>query len=340
MATSGQDLPGNKFVVITTINGKTRAIEAFERKKGWHIVVVGDRKSRPIASVGNLTFLSVEDQRKLNYPFARRCPFDHYARKNIGYLYALQRGAEVIYDTDDDNLPYENWALPAFSCRNAAASPGKYVNIYRCFTDEQIWPRGFPLDEILSHGANHISIRKTETSAIGVWQGLTDDDPDIDAIYRLVVGKKIKFEQKEPVYLERGGFCPINSQNTFWNKSAFPFLYLPATVSFRFTDILRGYVAQRLMWQQNLHVGFTGATVYQQRNPHDIMKDFRDEVVFYLHIKGIVEILENLDVGDDPVENMQRVYQELCRASLVSPDEIKYLNLWIENYLSVTSCGA
>ncbi len=30
--------------------------------------------------------------------------WNHFGRKNIGFLYAMHNGAEVIYDTDDDNI--------------------------------------------------------------------------------------------------------------------------------------------------------------------------------------------------------------------------------------------
>ena len=30
--------------------------------------------------------------------------WNHFGRKNVGFLYAMHHGAEVIYDTDDDNI--------------------------------------------------------------------------------------------------------------------------------------------------------------------------------------------------------------------------------------------
>ncbi|PIO68768.1 hypothetical protein TELCIR_09431 [Teladorsagia circumcincta] len=40
------------------------------------------------------------------YSSERNLPYKSYTRKNIGYLYAIEHGAEWIYDTDDDNKPY------------------------------------------------------------------------------------------------------------------------------------------------------------------------------------------------------------------------------------------
>src|SRR6056297_3221617 len=100
-----------KCIVITTINEKTKAITEFEKFSDWHVVIVGDKKSKPIENNVNLTYLSVQDQKKLGFSIVDALPFNHYTRKNIGYLYAMREGAEVIYDTDDDNIPYDYWNL-------------------------------------------------------------------------------------------------------------------------------------------------------------------------------------------------------------------------------------
>jgi hypothetical protein len=36
-------------------------------------------------------------------------PSKHYARKNLGYLIAIKNGAEIIIETDDDNIPEKNF---------------------------------------------------------------------------------------------------------------------------------------------------------------------------------------------------------------------------------------
>ena len=36
-------------------------------------------------------------------------PENHYCRKMYGYLHAIHHGAEIIVDTDDDNIPYDTF---------------------------------------------------------------------------------------------------------------------------------------------------------------------------------------------------------------------------------------
>ena len=322
-----------KYIIITTIHPLSTGILQFARFNDWQIVLVGDKKSVEIDSSKNITFLSVEDQFALKYDFVNTCPFNHYARKNIGYLYAIQRGADVIYDTDDDNVPYEHWGVPEFFCDRQYTSTRDFVNVYQYFSKELVWPRGFPLDEIYQEAEHNLTW--TEPLNVGVWQGLANIDPDVDAVFRLIFRKEITFNDKPPIVLRQGNYCPFNSQNTIWHRKAFPYLYLPSTTSFRFTDILRGYVAQKLMWEQNLHVGFTRATVYQDRNKHDLMKDFADEIEGYLCTKPIVELLQSLDLGSDPYANLEGVYQALAGQGFVGAEEFDMCKAWIRDLKNV-----
>jgi len=322
-------------IIITTIHPKSEAISVFEAQPGWHVVTVGDKKSAAIPSSANLTFLSLAAQAKLDFRLARECPFNHYARKNIGYLYAIRSGAEVIFDTDDDNTPNSELILPTFACDHQALTVSKFVNIFTHFTREFVWPRGFPFDEIQNARRSPFRLAKTPAAKIGVWQGLSDGEPDVDALFRLVLNHNIRFSRKKAFFLPPGRFCPVNSQNSFWQRRAFPYLYLPATVSFRFTDILRGYVLQRLLWQDGLHVGVAPAAVGHLRNPHDLMKDFADEVPFLLHIKEIVAIIESVKLGVDPWANLFGIYEKLTAANFVGRDEMELLGLWQEAFMKI-----
>ena len=46
-----------------------------------------------------LVFLSYEDQVKMPSSFVKQLPWNSFGRKNVGYLYAITQGANVIFDT-------------------------------------------------------------------------------------------------------------------------------------------------------------------------------------------------------------------------------------------------
>lgn len=281
-----------------------------------------------------MTYLSVGKQQELGFRLDERLPFNHYGRKMMGYLYAIQSGADLIVDTDDDNIPYEGWGFPALEGDYLTSkSDLGFINIYKTFTDQHIWPRGFPLDLITSaeHELAGDSL-SLQAATVGIWQGLADGDPDVDAIYRLTINKECYFNDHAPVVLEKGTICPFNSQNTAIRRELFPLLYMPAYVTFRFTDILRGLVAQPIMWAHGYRLGFTKATVVQERNPHDYMKDFESEIPCYLHPNQVIEIVrDQVSPANSVAENLRLAYAGLYKVGIVAQDELDLLNLWLQD---------
>jgi hypothetical protein len=94
-----------RWIVITTIAYPTNALIALAAENGWRVVIVADTKTPKDWNHKNCDFLSIERQKELGYSISRLVPYKSYTRKMIGYLYAIQNGAEWIYDTDDDNQP-------------------------------------------------------------------------------------------------------------------------------------------------------------------------------------------------------------------------------------------
>lgn len=324
-----------KFIIITSIFKPTEAVRKFAKFKDWHLVVVGDKKTPSDWKLTNATYLSPEDQTKLGYNILKVLPWNHYCRKMVGYLYAISQGADVIYDTDDDNIPLSNWFEPKFKGSFKEISGSKFINVYSQFTKRKIWPRGLPLKEILAKNKSKTRVGNFE---INIWQFLADGDPDVDAIYRLTDNTHIKFAKKAPFVLAKNCISPINSQNTFFHKDAFCLLYLPAFVTFRFTDILRGLIAQPILASMNRHIGFGTATVFQKRNEHDYLKDFESEIPVYLHSEATVDIAEKQASSHKKTPDMLRdIYTELHKKNIVTSKELELLELWINDVSTLTS---
>jgi hypothetical protein len=252
----------------------------------------------------------------------------------IGYLYAMSRGARLIADTDDDNAPKEGWTRPDFESEFDVLEGDGFVNVYRYFSDSYVWPRGFPLHLLRAEETATVSGRRSID--VGVWQFLADGDADVDAIYRLVFDRPVTFASRPALALGRGVVCPFNSQNTFFAKDAFPLLYLPSYVTFRFTDILRGLVAQPVLWESGLHLAFGPATVRQQRNPHDYLADFSDEIPMYLQAEAAFDaaaaaVSSRVSIA----ENLRAAYEGLEKRGIVEPRERILLEAWLADVTRV-----
>lgn len=326
----------NITIVVTTINPPTQCLREFAKgaaERGNRIIVAGDRKTPPDFALQATLFLSLQDQVKRFPAFSSALPCNSYTRKNVAYLTAMAGAADVIVDTDDDNAP-----LPAFwdecdaTVQGRRASHQGWLNAYAYFSDIPIWPRGFPLTEVAPSfsGTHPVSSGRF---LCPIQQGLANRNPDVDAIYRLLYRLPIEFNVADPLILDTGVWCPFNSQNTRWWPQAFSLLYLPAHCSFRMTDIWRSFVAQRILWANGWRVSFHKATVYQDRNAHDLMRDFEDEVPGYLMNERIRRALEDVRVEAGPAQmgdNLVRCYEALARLGAVGAGELPLLAAWLD----------
>jgi hypothetical protein len=184
-----------KYIILTTINYPTEGVKTIAKtKKDWTILAVADRKTPPAWCCQNVRLLSLDQQREFDSSYAKECPLDHYARKNIGYLKAIRDGARVIAETDDDNIPKENYLVSVNqSVKGRLIKKSGWENIYRHFTDERIWPRGFPLERINKSFQGVSPLTNESVFDCPIQQYLVDGDPDVDAIYRLTTNTDIKF---------------------------------------------------------------------------------------------------------------------------------------------------
>src|SRR5215216_1873546 len=142
-------------LIVTSIappNAVLRKLAQGCLEQGVDFIVIGDEASPSEFKLEGCRFYGLSEQRELGLTFARKCPTRHYARKNIGYLLAIGAGASVIIETDDDNIPNpEFWNERTRHQSAKTVSNAGWVNVYRYFTDANIWPRGLPLDRIMAN---------------------------------------------------------------------------------------------------------------------------------------------------------------------------------------------
>jgi hypothetical protein len=128
-------------------------------------------------------------------------------------------------------------------------------------------------------------------------------------------------------------FCPANTQNTVWrDRRDFPLLYVPSYVSFRFCDILKMYVAQAVLRRARRTLAYQGATVFQDRNPHDSFADFLEECQMYVNVDRLLALLdEATETVDLAPRAMRSLYTRLVDAGIVGDArELPLLQAWLE----------
>ena len=305
------DLLLKHWAVITTIFEVNPAVEKFCNDfSDYGLVVVGDQKTdhnvwkNYSEEHSNVVYLSPDDQLTLGFTSALHIPWNHFGRKSLGYLYAMQHGAEVIYDFDDDNhLTVNSFEDSILSFEMALVETKHHLfnpyHHYGAVTDVDdnlayIWPRGFPLQFIHDQGTKDVEFKRApDTTKVAIYQSLADHNPDVDAIYRMTSKVPVSFRNnlKQVVLPPQGTFVPWNAQSVLVKESAFFGLLLPTTVTGRVSDIWRSYILTRLLWETDQHIAFTPPIVMQYRNPHSYQQDLEDEADLYYRCDELLTFL-------------------------------------------------
>lgn len=323
--------------VITTINLPSPAVEEYvawdqqtHGPTGSRLYLVGDEGGPTQAEYDRRGYLGFAEQRHLRFGYARWVPARSYARKNLGYLLAISDGCEVLLDTDDDNVPTATFLEEkpfTVVCSTTLLHTG-WVNVYPFFMEPPCWPRGLPLQ----HAHDVLSLTPDQIFQYPVQQSLVSGEPDVDAVYRLLLRRAPTYHVVDArVGVVGANVCPFNSQATRWFREVFPLLYLPATCTMRCADIWRSLVAQRCMRERAWGVLFTSPQVHQVRNPHDLQRDLEDELPMYHWNLRIWRALDGLKLSGDIPRDMHACYRELVKLGCLEPRETVGLTHWLND---------
>lgn len=329
--------------VITTIQKPTFCMRVLDEKLGScqaQLIVIGDKKGPNNYKLSTSIFLDIAAQERLKFRLASKLPFNSYARKNIGYLHAMKLGASCIYETDDDNKPNAIWGSRTeyIKVDSKIVGHNQWVNVYKYFTSEHIWPRGLPLNEITSPSLPLAD--SDEIMQCPIQQGLVDQSPDVDAIWRLIMDKPFFYDNRKSISIlvPPTVWSPFNTQSTWWWPLAYPLMYIPSFCSFRMCDIWKSFVAQRCLWELGLGVVYHSPEVVQERNYHDLQSDFEDEVPGYVQNRKLCNHLATLRLKPGPgniLANLFTCYQELVDIKIFPAQELELVEAWCHDIQAV-----
>ena len=279
-----------KAIVTTTINEPTKATLDFCKREEWNFIIVGDTKT-PEASYRklevaypNVRYLSPQEQESLYPKLSLILGWKTIQRRNIGLVHAWRMGAEIIATVDDDNIPNASWGLnyigqevecDYWTTEQEAFDPLTATN------HAHLWHRGFPIE--LLQKKNHACYAGKKKIKCLIQADLWDGDPDIDAICRLSHKPIAKFGVSRPYCSNK--LSPFNSQNTFLAREVIPFYSVWPFIG-RMDDIWASYYLQTV-FRDNLI--YAPASVYQDRNPQDLIKNLENEIIGYRHTLDFIK---------------------------------------------------
>jgi hypothetical protein len=293
-----------KVIVTTTINPPTPAIKKFEAMSDWTLVVIGDKKTPSDYAVKNGVYVTPEMQEDYDKALSDAIGWNCIQRRNFGFLWAKDMGAEVVAVVDDDNIPYDTWGENLFlGCPTQTtlyACDAPVFDPVGATNESRIWHRGFPLQLVPTRDYTSCT---SEMRIADIQADFWNGDPDIDAVCRMVFAPNCTFD---PSYfpLASTKIAPFNSQNTFLSKEVLSHYFLFPHVG-RMDDIWAAFYVQA----KGFKVSFGKASVFQDRNVHNLIKDMKAE---YLGYENNQEMIEKL--YQDPEAIRQYLPEATCRA--------------------------
>ena len=268
-----------KFIVCTTINEPTKALEDFAKLKGWKLIVVGDTKTPKDWHIENAQYLSPKMQEKKYKRLSDILGWCSVDRRNLGFLEAYNQGADIVAMVDDDNYPKANWGknllvgkktnVITCECEDIAFDPLSIVGNSVC------WHRGFPIE--LVKRRNLLPDTGYNKKKVLVQADLWDYDPDVDAVCRMLYSPDIEYTHQD--FYSSNKFSPFNMQNTFVARDVLKYVISIPFIG-RMCDIWGAYYFQSI---------FPNSTVYgpstvvhrQDRSWKSIVKDMEEELLGY-----------------------------------------------------------
>lgn len=322
-------------IVSTTISGE-KGYLPFDRLAAKSkfsevvFVIAGDTTSGPFNTKKfqcEVEHLLPKDQNR--FAVSELIGWKSQRRRNTALLRALELNPDFILTIDDDNIPspdyFDKWyeVLTGDATKVAEAikkvEPAPWHNYLQTANGPvTMYARGFPLP-FLWQNATAVKKAKKPVPAdrIGLWQGISLGDPDIDGRTRLVYPKHLPLKTiREKNYVLQNVWSPYNTQNTVLAKKLFP-LALMWPYAERMDDIFSSFVWQKVLFNNGMYVHIGDAVNRQDRMAvhraaaRDVYRnDFIPEMQGYMHGHEVWAEINKIE-EKDPIRFMEKLMKSV-----------------------------
>ncbi|KAI6696785.1 hypothetical protein NL676_016904 [Syzygium grande] len=342
-----------RWIVVSVSSYPSESLKNLVKLKGWQVLAIGNSRTPADWRLKGAIFLSLEQQATLGFRVVDYLPYDSYVRKSVGYLFAIQHGANRIFDADDrgevidgDLGKHFDVELVGEGARQdiilqySHENPNRtIINPYIHFGQRSVWPRGLPLENV-----GEVGHEEFYTQVFGgkqlIQQGISNGLPDVDSVFYFtrksgLEAFDIRFDAHAPkVALPQGMMVPLNSFNTMYHSSAFWGLMLPVSVSTMASDVLRGYWAQRLLWEIGGYVVVYPPTVHR----YDRIEayPFSEEKDLHINVGRLIKFLVSWRSSKHRLfEKILELSYKMAEEGFWADKDVMFTAAWLQDLLSV-----
>lgn len=286
----------------------------------------------------NAYYLSVENQKRAGYACSDLIGWACIQRRSIAILESLKWGADIIICHDDDNAPMNESYFDSFVSALHHPFNGIAVSGYSGWFDvgQLLDPvaghRGFPVDAVPLWQASTVVGAK-----VGIAAGICMGDPDVSAVTRLANRAAPLDVHRCSALLDAGIVVRpstqtvFNSQNSSFIRELAPAAFLMPGIG-RHDDIWQSLIMQRVMRERNMHVHFGKPFIFQQRNPHNLIRDLKDEMLGMEHTREFADVLDNTPLaGISVLVDVDTLVDRLAQLPWMPTQSIEAYYAWLQD---------
>ncbi len=332
-----------KVAVVTTTINKPDFLESYfnNTDKSVEYIVIGDNKTPGIVSFfSGIDYWNMARQTEWirdTYPtqfddVRLAIPENSVRRRNLGYLIALEQGADVIITVDDDNYQETGWLEAHLKglggSQYIASSINRLVNpcsFLEFDTRSKVYMRGYPMTQmfadetyITTHDTNDVIVLN-----MGLWRRAPDVDAATNLVYPDLHSLGFNKQLEECSYVvKHNNYIPINTQNTAFKRKVAPAFYtllMDTNINGlwidRYDDIWAGWILQKIANHLGDYVSFGLPLSDHIRNKHDYVRDFSYEYVGMILNARFFNFIDNLELNEKTYADC---YREVADALLKS----------------------
>ncbi|RWW34053.1 hypothetical protein GW17_00001191 [Ensete ventricosum] len=348
----------DRWIIVSVSAYPTGSLRSLARIKGWQLLAVGNSVTPPDWSLRGAIFLSLDEQARLGFRTVDYLPYNSHVRKSVGYLFAIQHGAKVIFDADDraevlggdlgkhfdlDLVGEAAAAAPKqpILLQYSHAEPNRtVVNPYVHFGQRSVWPRGLPLENVGDIGHEEF-YTEVYSGRQFIQQGLSNGLPDVDSVFYFTRKSSdlesfdIRFDEDAPkLALPQGLMVPVNSFNTIFHAQAFWGLMLPVSVSSMASDVLRGYWAQRMLWEIGGFVAVYPPTVHRADKARSY--PFAEEKDLHVNVGRLIKFLVSWRSSKHTLfERILHLSYVMAEEGFWTEQDLEFTAAWLQDLLAI-----
>jgi len=312
-------------VISTTINGEKGYLPfdklAVKSKFSEVIfIVAGDTSSRPFSTSKfkcRMEYLLPKDQER--FVVSKLIGWKSQRRRNIAFLRALELNPDFILTIDDDNVPspdyFDKWYEVITKKATKVVEPIKKIEpaywhnyLKTANGPVEMYARGFPMPFLWQNATAVKKAKKLiDPKQIGIFQGISLGDPDIDGRTRLVYPKHLPLKSiREKNYCLKNIWSPYNTQNTLLARVLFPAAFMWPLAK-RMDDIFASFMWQKIVFNNGMYAHVGDAVNKQDRGVRNVFKnDFLEEVEGHIHGHEVWAAVNKIN-EKDPIKFIEKL---------------------------------